>query len=361
MPANVALTPDLIDDLVKTTLEKPIKKSWVDISLGFQEYEFARRFMKQVDEVDSYKLTWLVQFQNTGSARVSGLFDVDNVDVKNLMTKAEINWAKVNASFRYDIDEPEFNGGPEQIVDYIAVRRHSLYNDYFELMEELMWDTSDAEGGPSAATTPLSPYGIPYWLQRETGSTASAFGFNGGNPAAGNAGNLDTATYAKWKNGTFNYAALSEDDGLDKWSTACDKTHFKAPHPFNETAGGEPDYGFYTTHTNLQRLRRMAKASNDDIGNDVGAYRGVILFKSIPINWVPAFTEDSAADSYVTDNPIFGINWKTLDWTYRASRNQRITGPIMVGGSHTVRDVHLDTWGNFKCLNRRANFVGKEV
>lgn len=355
MPANVALTPDLIDDLVAATLEKPIKRSWVDISLDFQEFEFARRFMKQVDEVSSHKLTWIIQHTNTGSARVSGLFDVDNVDVKNLVVKAEIEWAKVNASFRYDIDEPEFNGGPEQIVDYIAVRRHSMYNDYFELMEQLMWTN------PAAVTTPRSPAGIPYWLQKTAATTPEAFGFNGGNPASENAGGLDTATYANWSNGTFAFSALTEDDGFDKWSSACDKTYFKAPHPFNETDGGMPDYGFYTTHDNLQRMRRYAKASNDDIGNDVGAYRGSILFKSIPVAWIPALTEDAGADSNDTENPIYGINWNTFDWVYRASRNQRITGPIQVGGSHTVRDVHLDTWGNFCCKNRRANFVGHQV
>lgn len=355
MPANVALTPDKIDDLVAATLEKAIKRDWVDISLPYQHYEFARRFMKETNEVSSHKLTWIIQHQNTGSARVTGLFDTDQVDVKNLLVKAEIAWAKVTASFRYDQDEPEFNGPPEQIVDYVAARKHSMYNDYFELMEQLLWTD------PAATTDPRSPAGVAYWVQKQSGSAATDFGFNGGNPASENAAGLDVGTYDRWKNGTFLWSSQTDEDLYDKISTACDKTNFKAPSSFNELAGGDPDFGFYTTHSVLQGMRRHAKESNDNLGNDIGAYRGMILFKSIPVVWVPAFTEDTSADAYVTDNPFYGINWKTISWCYQAGKAQKITGPKEVANAHTVRDVFLDSWGQFKCLNRRANFVGAQV
>lgn len=355
--ANTALTPEQINDLVEMTLERPIKRSWVDLSLDFQNYMFSRRFFRnQVPEEGGPVMTWILQVTNTGSARASGLFDTDNVTVKDLGQKPQIEWAKVNTSFIYDIDEPEFNDTLERIVDYIAMRKHSMFNDFFEFMEVAMWTL------PAATADPRLPYGIPYWIVKDATAGVQDFSFGGGNPSGYTSGaaGISSTTYPAWSNGTFKYAALTEDDGLDKWSAACDKCYFQAPDSFNELAGGMPDWGFFTTHDNVQRLRRHAKASNDDIGSDVGAYRGQILFKGNIVQWVAALTEGSA-DSNDTTNPIYGINWRTFQWVFLRGRNQRLTKPFQRGGHHDVREVHMDSWGNFRCLNRRANFVGHEA
>ena len=98
-----------------------------------------------------------------------------------------------------------------------------MYNDFFEGMEERMWTA------PTSNTqSPRPPSGIPFWLQQ---SATAAFGFNGGDPSgfAAGAGGIDSDTYPNWKNGTFTYNAISDDDALDKWAEACEKCYFKAP------------------------------------------------------------------------------------------------------------------------------------
>lgn len=348
-----ALSPDQIGDIVTATLEKTIKVSWVDISLDLQDYLFSSAFMRgRTNMMGGPKLIWQVQVTNTGSARTSGLYDVDNMNVKDLLVRAEVDWAKVTANYTYDIDEEAFNGGAPQIVNHISVRAHSMYNDYFELMEELMWQN------PGASASPQEPFGIPHWVVK---STTDAFGFNGGNPSSGagstdGPGNIDSDTYGNWSNGTGNFTVLSESDGLALLAEAFVKTQFRAPDSFRELAGGRPNWGLFTTYGVIDELQRHLKSSNDNIGTDLGRYRGTVLFRGVPIEWVPAFDE-TGGPSAVTDDNIYGLNFKSFRWVFQSGKDRRLSKPIQRGDAHTVFQVHMDSWGNFQCLDRRKNFV----
>ena len=43
---------------------------------------------------------------------------------------------------------------------------------------------------------------------------------------------------------------------------------------------------------------------------------------------------------------------------FKKGKNQIVHPPQKAARQHTVREVHMDNWGNFTCYNRRRVFVG---
>ena len=354
------LLPDKLDDFVNLTQAKVNRRSWVDLSKDLQKYYFAwmlhRKEQKMVSMEDgSHRLEWTIKKTNVGSFTDSEMYAKTESVQKDLTTKAFVDWTKSECNYIYDIDEPEFQRGPEKIIDIIDVRVADMYGDFYEGQEERMWTA------PTSSTQrPRRPSGIPFWIQKAADTADNAaFGFNGGDPDgfSSGAGGVTVASVDNWKNGTFTYASLGDEDGIEKLVEACDKCYFMAPHSFAELDGGKPDYGFFTTYPVVQVLRRALRAQNDNLGPDIAAYRGEVILKGNPMVWVPALTNtDSVA--YDSSNPIYGINWNSFDWFFQKSRNRYLTKPQIPDGRPTVRRVNLINWGNYRLTNRRSCFVG---
>jgi len=348
----MALYHDQLDDFVELTLDNFKKRNWVDISLDNQHHIFASRMFKskKVPERGGVRLNWKVQTTNTGNARHTGLFAVDNTNVIDLTQKATQEWSKQTVSFSYDVDEDEFQSDMETIVSEIKVREHSMYNDFFELMEESMWSA------PASSTSdPRPPSGIPFWIQKH-----ATEGFNGGDPEGftNGAGGLATATFPRWKNYTFRYVNKTRDDLIAKWYRACSFTYFQAPHNYPQLGkGGMADWAFYTTYRVLEPLERLLEGRNDNLGVDLAWSSGKTLFKGIPVEWVPAL-EHSTSTAQDTTDPIYGINWKVFKYFFQKKRHMLRHKPQKAPHQHTVRNVFMDNWGNFSCYNRRLCFVG---
>jgi hypothetical protein len=260
------------------------------------------------------------------------------------MTKATQEWSKQTVNYIYDIDEESFQSGPETIIREMLLLEQGLYNDFFELMEVAMWT---APG--SSSVDPRPPSGIPFWIQKN-----ATLGFNGGDPSGftSGAGGIATATYPRWKNYTGTYVQVSRDDLIEKVINACDYTYFEAPKAFPEIGGGQPTWGFYTVHSVLATMRRLLQAGNDNLGPDVARWAGEVMVKSTPVTWVPALT-NSESTAYDSQAPFYGINWKKFEYFFKTGRNMVKHPPKEAARQHTVRERHMDNWGNFVCYDRR--------
>lgn len=340
------LLPDQLDDFVELTQKNFKRQKWVDLSLDYQEYIFPTVFLKGKSDPEQggSHLNWKVQVTNTGTFRDSELFDADQTAVVDLMKAVEIPWSKQTVNFSYDIDEEVFQTDRETIIKEIQVREHSMYNDYFEGMEERLW------GMPVGTDdSPRPPSGIPYWIVKN-----ATEGFNGGNPSGhtAGAGGLSSTTYPNWSNWTFSATSVDRDDFIAKALKACEFTKFMAPKAYNELAAGEGKWGFFTTYRLLALLEKYLQSSNDNLGVDLAKYAGAVTLKGNPIKWVPYLQAND------TQDPFYGINWSTLKYFFRKGRSMVRHPPQLRDNQHTVRVVHMDNWGNFCCYNRRKNFVG---
>jgi hypothetical protein len=342
----MALYHEQIDDFVELTLNRYFKNEMIDISLPLQEYSFASRWFKskKKPERGGPRLEWKLRISNQGTAKHSGLYAVDDTNRVNVMTKARQEWSKQTVNYIYDIDEDAFQSGPETIYEEMKLNEQGLYNDFFELMETAMWTAPS-----SSSQDPRPPAGIPFWIQK-----SATLGFNGGDPSgfSDGAGGIATSTYSRWKNYTGTYKQVSRDDLVEKVINACDYCNFKAPKSYPEIGGGEPQWGFYTVHSVLATMRRLLQAGNDNLGEDVARYAGNVLVKSTPVEWVPALS-NSESEAYDSSAPFYGINWKKFEYFFKSGRNMVKHPPKKAARQHTVREHHMDNWGNFVCYDRR--------
>jgi hypothetical protein len=342
----MALTHEQIDDFVNLTLNRYRKDEWVDISMPLQQYHFASRWFKSKmkPERGGPRLEWKLRVNNQGTAKHSGLYAVDDTNRVNVTTKATQEWSKQTVNYIYDIDEEAFQSGPETIIREMLLNEQGLYNDFFALMETAMW-TAPA----SSATDPRPPAGIPFWIQKN-----ATLGFNGGDPSGftSGAGGIATATYPRWKNYTGTYVQVSRDDLVEKIVNAGDFCAFQAPKSYPEIGGGEAQYGYYTVHSVLATMRRLLQAGNDNLGPDVARWAGEVMIRGNPVTWVPALT-NTDSDAYDSSAPFYGVNWNKFEYFFKTGRNMIKHPPKTAARQHTVRERHMDNWGNFACYDRR--------
>lgn len=352
----MALLPDQLDDFVNLTLDQFKKKKWIDLSLDQQHHIFAQKFLSGSTREPvrgGVQLNWKVQTSNTGTAKFSELYSVDATAVKDLTTEAKQQWTKSTVNFSYDVDEDAMQSDRETIIRELQVREHSMYNDWFELMEEALWSAP-----ASSSQSPRRPSGIPFWIQKD--ATTPAGGFTGGDPSgfSAGAGGIAVSDVPNWKNWSFNYtSAGSRDDLVEKARKACEFTQFMAPKQYAELGGGksDSDWAFYTTYNVQSSLEKLLESRNDNLGVDLAKYAGAVTLKGNPIIWVPYLQNNDSS------NPFYGVNHRVFKWFFKQGREMLRHAPKEAAKQHTVREVHMDTWGNFVCYNRRKLFVGYQA
>jgi hypothetical protein len=348
----MGLMPDAIDDLVELTYNKADRAKWVDLSLNNQRYSVASRWLKakKAPTKATPKQTWKLQVSNTDAFRWTNLYSVDEYDVKNLAVGAEQPWAIATSNYVYDINEEEFQGGNREIIiDLIVMREHSMYSNLYEGLESAFWS---APSSSTLAKRPLS--GIPFWLQKN-----ATVGFNGGDPSgfAAGAGGVSTGTYINWSNYSGAYVSVTRNDLISKWLKATEFTHFESPHQFPQNGGGDPDWMFYTTYSVYEAAQQFLDARNDNLSDLAGTgAKGRPTFKGVPLQWIPELTH-STQDGYDSANPLYGVNWNTMDFAFLKGKDMVRTKPQKKDNQHNVRVVHVDSSCNLRCNDRRQNFV----
>ena len=346
----MGLTPDQIDDFVTLTLPSFKRNKWTDLSLEHQEYVSAQLLTeKSVQEQGGTSISFRLKTRNTGNARNTGMYAQDVTNVEDVTISASVNWAMQTTNFSYDIYEDLFQSDRETIIRELVIRDHDAMSDMAELNEENFWSAP-------TGTTDTRPMGIPFWLQKDASTTAEG-AFNGGNPSGFSAGaaGVDSATYPRWRNWTFGYTQVDQDDLVRKVKKSLAFTAFQAPVPHPELAFGEAKFNIYTTYRVQEPLERLAEKRNDNLGSDLAKYMNTVLIGGVPVKWVPYLEANDTSD------PLYGVNWKVFRPFVKTSCNMRRSPPKIAARQHTVREVHIDNAMNYINYNRRMTWVGSKA
>lgn len=349
----MALGPLQLADLVRHTENHKLKQKWQDLSLNLQHYTVVSRFFQRAKMAirGGPQLQEQLQVRNTGTFQKTGLYARHTSKVVDHGATVTVPWSASVVHWTYDVEEDAFQSGPETTLRTIRMRMHAMYNDYFEGLEYELWGS-----GADPTAKPAPCYGLLDWIQK--GST-DAFGFNGGDPAAfsNGIGNISVNNVPNWSNGTFRYTQISQNDLMDKLAEACAKCYFEPVHSYEEIVGGKPKYVLYTTYPVLEGFQKALTASNDNLQIDLGKFRGRVLFKGHPVEWVPALTEDASPVQDPT-NPIIGIDWSTIDLFHKEGKDKYMLPVVIPEEQPTVRRHYMRSWYNTMCHDRRRNFIG---
>lgn len=363
MPAVV--TSSSVEDIVTFYLENFMANTWADASRDYQHFVTASEMFtsRRKRAPISEKMTFNLKVNSADNTVADALFEPDSLNRIDLGIKGELKWSLQKTHILVDEREPAMNSGSEtQILDYLKMQESDMYDGFFKRNEDWFW-TLPTYPNDGSSGSPL-PFGLPYWLVQ---SSTAAFGFNGGAPSGySSVGGVSPTTYPKWKNGTFTYTSVSNDDFCRKLSEAVDKCHFAPPKPMGENVPSRSKYKLYSTYYVFQRYQDLLYSMNDNIGSDAGKYRGGSPssqigsqnFRGIPWEWVPALTEVGGTARDLNE-PIYGVNWDTFevktygDWFMKRGK------PIRLDNAHNVLVTWMDTGLQYCCTNRRANFVGR--
>lgn len=335
---------DQIDDAVLLTQKKLIKRgAFTNLQTDLTDHIAVREMWKGRTKTFDGGELWRfeVQMDHNHSARTVGLYETDGSALTDTMRKGEVPVRHVNAHYIYDQREPDFQRGGHAIVDLVQTRYSAMQVSLFEFLESLLW------GKPVDSTDDKTPFGIAYWITKNTTE-----GFNGGNPtgfASGRAG-LSTVTYPRWANWTAQYAAVSKTDLLRKMRTAHRRSQFRSPLSHAEPNLGSMRNGIYTSDTVIGLLEEVCEDQNMNLGNDLDSKGGRVMFKGTPLTYVPFLNSD-------TTDPVYLLDWKWLAVGVMAGWENNLSKPYMVPNKHLVRRVDLDASMNMICTDLRRQAV----
>ena len=372
-----------IADLIKTTQNELGRARFTEIATNIQDHCALRELLNEsrVQFSSGPNVNWNLMTEHSGSARDVGLYEVDQTSVGDVMATAEIPYRHMTANYSIERREIAFNRAPSQIVDLVKIRRNDAMISLAEHIEKRFW------GVPASSADEKKIYGIGYWIVDHNNSTDAGAGFKGGNPTGfSNVAGINPDTVTRWKNWSAKYSDTISPlagptyagtnggmtDGGDPDHTgfsdmvvqlreAYVKCNFK-PIPGVEYSDYNKGsrYGLYTNYKVISFLEEVLARRNDNLGMDVGATDGRVVFRGIPITYCPYLDSNVTVSGGTVANPIYGIDWGVFESVFLEGEYMRETGPDTAPNQHTVFTTHVDLTMNIRCTDRRRQFVLKD-
>lgn len=336
-----ALTVDQIKDMVKGTLRELGRLKFQQIAQELQRYEIMGRIMKKekVQFDDGIGIQRNLMVNIIEGARHVGLFAVDEVNAGDVLEQIIVPWTHTTTNYAFDRKELAMQRSASKIVDVVKARRVGTFLGLAKLMERDGWTA------PVDVNDVLTPWGIPFWLQKH--ATA---GFNGGNPTGfpGGPGGLN---HPNFRNYTDSYADISKADFIRKARRCYRKIQFESPVSIPDYRRGTGDrFRLYCNLETLEAMEDVGEAQNENLGRDLAPYDGTITFRRNPIIWIPYLDAD-------TTNPVYFINWAFFNPVFLKGEYLREDGPDKAPNQHSVLVVYIDLTWNMLCTDRRAQGV----
>ncbi len=161
---------------------------------------------------------------------------------------------------------------------------------------------------------------------------------------------LNPTTYPRWKNWTYQYTSVTKDDLIRHWRKAATFTNFKPPVQGIPTFNTGNKYGYYTNYAVVGPLEEALEAQNESLGPDIASQDGKVIFRHMPVTWVPFLESD-------TTNSVYGINWGDFKTYILQGWWLKETNVPVYPGQHTVSAHFLDCTYQWVAKNRRQCFV----
>lgn len=346
----MAIAPTDFADIVMNTRSRVQKRLWTDISMAFPQYLFVDRVIKgkKFKIRGSHTIQENLQVRNNSSFELGGAYDPTQAHVQDVANKITETWSSNRCHTMWADDELVYQGDSDsEIIDVYDQRVHAMENDYVEGMEYQFLGTPS-----SSSQSPMPIKGLKYWLQ----SNATE-GFNGGDPSgfSAGAGNVSTGTVPAWANFTNSFSVVSQTDLFDKLSRALKFCDFRAPNPYPSIYEEGHRWSILTTLDNIQEFEVYTTGANDNIGTDIGRFRGMVTFRGIPLEywWVLSHPDSTAVDSADT---LYGVDWNTWNFYFQRGFDGKIDVLPMGAQQVGVTTMWMRTIAQLMCGNRRRNF-----
>ena len=341
----MSLTADQSNDLVLSAQRNLGKFLWTDLTGDLQSYTALPNIFqkKKVMVRSGTHVQWNIMKDDSGAARNSGLYDLDQVNVVDVMIQAHEGWAMITTNWTMEHIEMAMNAKPSMIFDIAKERKAASMISLAKKLESQWWGKPD---GPNDKNKML---GIFYWLNWV--DVAGNGGFNSGDPVGfpSGAGHILSTELARWQNWCATYKEVTRDDLISKMREASVKTLFEPPIPVADYKTGSSK-GVYTNYRVLSPFERSLEQQNDSLGNDLASKDGKVMFRGTPVQYVPYLEQNDTTD------PVIGVDWSSiqpvfLDGWFMKEHPSKIS-PLQ----RNVSVVHQDSTMQYIMRDRRTSW-----
>jgi hypothetical protein len=346
-----ALTLEQISGIANQVLDGWDYGKWVELGPTLTEYPFCDGWLfggdKSRKESQSGKnIGFTAHVGYTDNYEMVGLYDVDDVDVGDNFANATVPWKHSKWAFAYDEHEVTSMSDENEIVDFVEGRAVDAWLSAYESIERDVWTAA------TSSTAVDQIWGFNTWIVK--GSNGEA-GFYGDEPSGFSSIGLDVDTYGdRWRNYFADYASITDrTDFLAKLKTAATKTGFIAPLKVGNH--GYPDAKslkrwLATNLTVQQALETLAENQNDNLGRELDSMHGRVVFRGIPVQYIPVLDSD-------TQNPFYGIDLNHMKVVVHPKWSPRNHGLRKAPNQRNVMNNFWDMQWNMICRDRRRQFL----
>lgn len=340
-----------IPDLVLGTLNDLGQGKWTDIASSLQEHIALPQLLNKnkVAFQGGKGIQYNIMVKHGGAARQTGLFGTDNVNRTDVMKQAEVPWRHTDTNWAVDIREILMNSSSEAIFDLIKSQRASAWVSLAEHLEQQFWSSA-------ASATDENVWGVGNWIVYDNSASDGTGAFTSAVPTGfTTVAGLSPTTYTRWRNWSGRYSVIDNTSAatnlITRWREAAVKCSFKSlPQAAIPQYATGMEMGYYTNYDVISSLEYALTQQNDDLGNDIASKDGSVVFRRIPVTYVP-FLDTANSD------PVFGINWKHFQPCFLSGNYLRETKLDKSPNQHNVMSFFVDLTMNIRCTDRRSQFV----
>jgi hypothetical protein len=296
---------------------------------------------------------------------LDSFFNPDSLNRQDLGEEATVYWTMQKTHFAVDRREPGWgsSSSPSMIYNYLQLQSKNMMNKFYDANERFLWTLPAAPNDGSASQ--VAPWGIPYYI---VGSDTAAVGLNGDHPTGySSVAGLSRTTYPQLKNYTAKSTTISHSDFGKKASEMIDMMQWKPVRPTSQDQMANYKFEMVSGYQPYAAYQDLAIASNDNLGSDMGKYRGTVpygtqIFRGIVWSWSDALTQATLPDgtanaAYDAKQPVYLLDWST--WNLFAAKDfyMRMDDPVELENPHNVVVQHMDTIYQLFCHMPRCNGV----
>lgn len=339
----MALTAKDIPDMVAATLDDLGRMKFQQIAQDLVSYEVFTKWFRQ-DKVmfsDGIGIQRTLMSRLSGNASHVGLTHVDNTNTNDILDQLNVPWRHAQTFWSFSYQMGLMNRGASLVVDVVQPRRADAMICLARELEDKAWASP-------TATNKTDPYGLPYWIVKN-----SSTGFNGGYPSGhSTVGGVSFVDSPNFKNYTGQYVTVSKANLIKMMRTAHRKCNFVSPVDINDYRSGNGSrYRLYMNEATISNFEDVGEAQNENLGRDVASIDGMSMaFRGNPMRYIAKLDED-------TTNPVYGVDHAVFYPVCLRGDFLRESGPIMAPSQHNWWNVFVDLTYNYICLDRRRNFV----
>lgn len=330
-------------DLVNSTLNDLGPPRFEQIAQRLTDYEIMGRLLKK-DRIlvkSGKGIERRIMLDHSGAARHTEMYGTDQTNITDVLKLLNVPWRFAETHWLIERRENLMNLPPSELVDLLELRRVDSMISLTEELETKGWKA------PTDSSDGLSPWGIAYWVVKNTSE-----GFNGSNPSGfSDTGGIDASVETRWKNWTAQYAAVSTSDLVRRMRRAGLRTDFKSPIDIPDLRTGKGErFRIYMNTETILIFEEVAVAQNNQLGADVASMDGRTVFKKNPIIKVAELDADAT-------DPVYMIDTNTLYIVALKGDVLNDSGMKPLANSHNTLASFIDLTYNFVCIDRRRNAV----